>query len=71
MPSDFEQEVARVSAEMDRIEEDTLRRMSQTTMDREGRICTLGKLLLLDKHLSVNENEAYSFCHTPETGDLR
>jgi len=68
MPSDFEQEVARVSAEMDRIEEDTLRRMSQTTLDREGQIRTLGKLLLFDKHLSVNENEACSFCHAPETG---
>src|SRR5277367_2509553 len=29
---------------------------------------TLGKLLLFDKHLSVNQNEACSFCHTPETG---
>ena len=40
-------------------------------MDREGQIRTLGKLRLFDKHLSVNENEACSFCHTPETGDLR
>jgi cytochrome c peroxidase len=68
MPSDFEQEVARVGAEMDRTEEDTLRRMSETTLDREGQIRTLGKLLLFDKHLSVKENEACSFCHTPETG---
>jgi cytochrome c peroxidase len=29
---------------------------------------TLGKLLLFDKHLSVHQNEACSFCHTPETG---
>ena len=28
----------------------------------------MGKLLLFDKHLSVNQNEACSFCHTPETG---
>ncbi|MGA2850333.1 MAG: cytochrome c peroxidase [Terracidiphilus sp.] len=68
MPIDFEQEVARVSAEMDRIEEDTLRRMNETMLDREGQIRTLGKLLLFDKHLSVNQNEACSFCHTPETG---
>ena len=68
MPSDFEQEVARVAAEMDRTEGDTLQRMSQTTLDPEGQIRTLGKLLLFDKHLSVNENEACSFCHTPETG---
>jgi cytochrome c peroxidase len=68
MPSDFEQEVARVSAQMDRIEGDTLRRMSETTLDREGQIRTLGKLLLFDKNLSVRKNEACSFCHTPETG---
>ena len=68
MPPDFEQEVARVSAEMDRIEEGTLQRMSQTTQDRQGQIRTLGRLLLFDKHLSVKENEACSFCHTPETG---
>jgi cytochrome c peroxidase len=68
VPSDFESEVARVATEMDRIEDDTLRQMSQTTLDRQGQIRTLGKLLLFDKHLSVNENEACSFCHTPETG---
>jgi len=68
MPSDFESEVARVGAEMDRIEDDTLRQMSQTTLDRQGQVRTLGKLLLFDKHLSVHENEACSFCHTPETG---
>jgi len=68
MPSDFESEVARVAAEMDRIENDTLRQMDHTTLDRQGHVRTLGKLLLFDKHLSVNENEACSFCHTPETG---
>lgn len=68
MPADFEREVARVSAEMDRIEDDTLRQMRQTTLDRQGQVRTLGKLLLFDKHLSVHENEACSFCHTPETG---
>ncbi len=68
MPSDFGREVARVTADIDRIENDTLRQMSQTTLDPQGRVRTLGKLLLFDKHLSVNENEACSFCHTPETG---
>src|SRR5215467_2768791 len=28
----------------------------------------LGKLMLYDKHLSVNRNEACAFCHMPETG---
>ncbi len=68
MPRDFDVEVARVAAQIDQIEEQTLRKMSETTQDREGQIRTLGKLLLFDKHLSVKENEACSFCHTPETG---
>ena len=68
MPPGFDQDVARVVADIDRIEADTLRQMNQTTLDREGHIRTLGKLLLFDKRLSVNQNEACSFCHTPETG---
>ena len=68
MPPGFDQDVARVVAEIDRIEADTLRQMDKTTLDRQGQIHTLGKLMLFDKHLSVNQNEACSFCHTPETG---
>ena len=68
MPPSFGQDVAKVVAEIDRIEDDTLRQMDQTTLDRQGQIHTLGKLMLFDKHLSVNQNEACSFCHTPETG---
>src|ERR1700720_1322698 len=68
MPPGFDQDVAKVVAEIDRIEADTLRRLNHTTLDRQGQIHTLGKLMLFDKHLSVNQNEACSFCHTPETG---
>src|ERR1039457_5239712 len=68
MPPGFDQDVARVVAEIDGIEADTLRKTDQSTLDRHGQIHTLGKLLLFDKHLSVNQNEACSFCHTPETG---
>jgi cytochrome c peroxidase len=68
MPPDFDKEVTRVVADLDRIEADTLRQMDQTTLDRQGQVLTLGKLLLFDKHLSVKQNEACSFCHTPETG---
>jgi cytochrome c peroxidase len=68
MPPGFDQDVARVVAHLDRIEADTLRQMDRTTLDREEQIHTLGKLMLFDKHLSVNQNEACSFCHTPETG---
>ncbi|HTC62555.1 MAG TPA: cytochrome c peroxidase [Candidatus Saccharimonadales bacterium] len=68
MPAGFDQDVARVAADIDKIETDTLREMSHTTLDHQGKVRTLGKLLIFDKHLSVNQNEACSFCHTPETG---
>lgn len=68
VPPGFEQDIARVIAKIDQIEADTLLDMSQTTLDRQGQIRTLGNLLLFDKNLSVNQNEACSFCHTPETG---
>jgi len=68
MPASFDRDVAAVVANLDRIEADALRQMNQTTLDRQGQLRTLGKLLLFDKHLSINQNEACSFCHTPETG---
>jgi cytochrome c peroxidase len=68
MPPSFDQDVARVAADIDRIEADTLRQMERATLDRQGQVRTLGKLLLFDKRLSVKQNEACSFCHTPETG---
>jgi cytochrome c peroxidase len=68
MPPSFDQEVARVIAELDRIEADTLSHAEPASLDRQGQVRTLGKLLLFDKHLSVNQNEACSFCHMPETG---
>ena len=68
MPPSFDHDVARVVADIDRIEAETLSQMAHTTLDSQGQVRTLGKLLLFDKHLSVNQNEACSFCHTPETG---
>jgi cytochrome c peroxidase len=68
MPPSFDREVQDVVERLDRVEADVLRQMNQTSLDRQGQIRTLGKLLLFDKHLSVNQNEACSFCHTPETG---
>ena len=68
MPPSFDQDVARVVDDIDRIEANTLSQMEDTALDRQGQVRTLGKLLLFDKHLSVNQNEACSFCHTPETG---
>jgi cytochrome c peroxidase len=68
MPATFAGDVEDVVARLDKIEAETLLQMGETTLDRQGQIRTLGRLLLFDKHLSVNQNEACSFCHTPETG---
>src|SRR6202035_4633403 len=68
VPASFDQDVARGGAELDRIEADTLSQMEDTSLDRQGQVRTMGKLLLFEKHLSVNQTEACSFCHTPETG---
>src|SRR3984957_12012461 len=68
VPASFDQDVARVVEEIDRIEADSLNAMKDASLDRQGRLRTLGKLLLFDKHLSVNQNEGCSCCHTPETG---
>src|SRR5271154_6845221 len=55
MPASLEQDVAAVVANLDRIEDETLRLMNQTTLDRQRQIRTLGKLLLFDNRLSVNQ----------------
>ena len=62
------QEIARVEAEIDRIEAQTLERLAAPPDNQVQQIELLGKLLLYDKQLSVNRNEACAFCHMPETG---
>ena len=42
MPPSFNQDVARVVAEVDRIEADTLSQMERTTLDRQGQVRTWG-----------------------------
>lgn len=61
-------EIARVEAEIDQIEAESLRRLAALPDNQVQRIELLGKLLLFDKELSVNRNEACAFCHMPETG---
>jgi cytochrome c peroxidase len=61
-------EIAQVEAEIDRIEAQTLERMAAPPNNQVQQIELLGKLMLYDKELSVNRNEACAFCHTPETG---
>ena len=61
-------EIAQVEAEIDRIEAQTLERLAAPPDNQVQQIELLGKLMLYDKHLSVNRNEACAFCHMPETG---
>ena len=61
-------EIARVEAEIDRIETDTLNRLASAPDNQVQQIELLGKLMLFDRELSVNRNEACAFCHMPETG---
>ena len=62
------QEIAQVEAEIDRIESQTIERLAVPPDNQVQQIELLGKLLLYDKQLSVNRNEACTFCHMPEAG---
>src|SRR5712672_4092996 len=62
------QEMAQVEAEIDRIEAQTIERLAAPPDNQIQQIELLGKLMLYDKQLSVNRNEACAFCHMPETG---
>jgi len=61
-------EIAQVEAEIDRIEAQALARLAQPPDNQVQQIELLGKLMLYDKELSVNRNEACAFCHMPEAG---
>jgi cytochrome c peroxidase len=61
-------EIARLEAEIDRVEAETLMRLSAPPNNQVQQVELLGKLMLYDRHLSVNRNEACAFCHMPETG---
>ena len=63
-----EQEISRVESEIDRIEAQTLELLRNAPPDPAPRMVLLGKVLMYDKELSVNRNEACAFCHMPETG---
>src|ERR1700730_4091765 len=68
LSASVEQEISRVVNEIDRIEAQTLAQLRDAPPDRAQRTALLGKLLMYDKQLSVNRNEACAFCHMPETG---
>jgi cytochrome c peroxidase len=61
-------EIAEVEAEIDRIEAQTLERLTKQPNNQVDQIELLGKLMLYDKDLSVNRNQACAFCHMPEMG---
>jgi cytochrome c peroxidase len=61
-------EIADVEAEIDRIETQTLERLTAPPDNEVQQVELLGKSMLYDKQLSVNRNEACAFCHMPEMG---
>jgi len=66
----LDQEIKRVEREVDNIEKQALaewRALPINSSTRMNQVRILGKLLLFDKNLSVNKNEACSFCHMPDT----
>jgi cytochrome c peroxidase len=62
------QEIAQVEADIDRIEAQTMERLAAPPDNQVQQIELIGKLLLYDKQLSVNRNQACAFCHMPEAG---
>src|SRR5258708_4218470 len=62
------QEITQVEAEIDRIEAQAIERLAMPPDNQVQQIELLGKLMLYDKQLSVNRNQACMFCHMPETG---
>ncbi len=61
-------EIAQVEAAIDSIEAATTARLASLPDNQVQQVELLGKLMLYDKNLSVNRNEACAFCHMPETG---
>ncbi len=61
-------EIAQVEAEIDRIEAQSIERLREPPDNQVQQVELLGKLMLYDKHLSVNHNQACAFCHMPDTG---
>lgn len=62
------QEIIEVEAAIDAVEAQALERLAALPDNQVQQIELLGKLLIYDKELSVNRNEACAFCHMPEAG---
>ncbi|MDB5495283.1 MAG: putative methylamine utilization protein MauG [Phenylobacterium sp.] len=63
-----QKEIEQVEAEIDRMETQTLTRLAAPPTNQVQQVELLGKLLMFDKQLSVNRNEACAFCHMPDVG---
>ena len=68
MPSGAAEEIREVESRIDRIEAETMALVKNGSGKQFQKVELLGKLLLFDRELSVNRNEACAFCHMPETG---
>jgi cytochrome c peroxidase len=68
LSSEALREISQVEAEIDRIEAETIERLAAPPDNQVQQVELLGKLMLYDKQLSVNRNEACAFCHMPEMG---
>ena len=64
------QEIAQVEAEIDAIEARSLERLATLPDNQIQQIELLGKLMLYDKDLSVNRNEAYAFANCTRTSSM-
>ena len=68
LPPGTADQIRAVEQEIDRTEQAALVLAGNGGLDPYRKINLLGKLLLFDRNLSVNRNEACVFCHMPETG---
>lgn len=71
VPPDYVQELANVLQQIDTVEQQTLMYAKSLPINPGTRLLqirTLGKLLLHDKSLSVNNNTPCTLCHTEDTG---
>jgi cytochrome c peroxidase len=71
LPPDLVSEIQRVNREVNLIEKEALAQwhaLPKNSGTAMRQIQLLGKLELFDKNLSVNKNQACSFCHMPYAG---
>ena len=68
LSASIEDEIDRITGEIDRIEAQTQAQLDRGIPEVAQRTVMLGKLLFYDKQLSVHRNEACAFCHMPEAG---